>query len=80
MRAMIFLLLGLMLGTRVDGQLPLPKQIAAIEQRVGGRLGVAALDTGNGRRIEYRATERFPMCSTFKFLVAGAILDATFRR
>jgi beta-lactamase class A len=75
MRAMIFLLLGLMLGTRVDGQLPLPKQIAAIEQRVGGRLGVAALDTGNGRRIEYRATERFPMCSTFKFLVAAAILE-----
>src|SRR3984893_8132241 len=75
MRAMIFLLLGLMLGTRFDGQLPLSNQIAAIEQQIGGRLGVAALDTGSGRRIEYRATEQFPMCSTFKFLVATAILQ-----
>ncbi len=76
MRAtIIFLFLGLMLGTRADGQLPLSNQIAAIEQQIGGRLGVAALDTGGGRRIEYRATERFPMCSTFKFLLAAAILQ-----
>jgi beta-lactamase class A len=76
MRAtIIFLFLGLMLDTRVDGQTPLSKQIAAIEQQIGGRLGVAALDTGSGRRIEYRATERFPMCSTFKFLVTAAILQ-----
>ena len=66
-----------MLGTRVDGQLALSRQIAAIEQQVGGRLGVAALDTGSGRRIEYRAAELFPMCSTFKFLLAAAILQAT---
>jgi beta-lactamase class A len=41
-------------------------QIAAIEQRNGGRLGVAVLDTGSGLSITYRSTERFPMCSTFK--------------
>jgi hypothetical protein len=29
---------------------------------------VAALDTISGRRLDYRAEERFPMCSTFKFL------------
>jgi beta-lactamase class A len=49
-------------------------QIAAIEARLGGRIGVAALDTGSGKRFDYRAEERFPMCSTFKFLAAAAIL------
>jgi beta-lactamase class A len=50
-------------------------RIAAIEGRLGGRLGVLALDTGTGQRIQHRASERFPMCSTFKFLLAGAVLD-----
>lgn len=49
--------------------------IAAIEKRAGGRLGVAALDTGSGRHIRWRADERFPMCSTFKLLLAGAVLN-----
>jgi beta-lactamase class A len=49
--------------------------IAAIEKRAGGRLGVAALDTGSGRRIRWRADERFAMCSTFKLLLAGAVLN-----
>jgi beta-lactamase class A len=50
-------------------------RIGAIEQRLGGQLGVLAIDTGTGRKIENRATERFPMCSTFKLLLAGAVLD-----
>jgi beta-lactamase class A len=37
-------------------------------------LGVAALDTATGRRLGYRDTELFAMCSTFKFLLAGCIL------
>jgi beta-lactamase class A len=49
-------------------------RVAIIEARVGGRLGVAALATGSGDRIEYRATKRFPMCSTFKALAVAAIL------
>jgi len=49
-------------------------QIAAIEARLGSRIGVAALDTGSGKRLDYRAEERFPMCSTFKFLAATAVL------
>jgi beta-lactamase class A len=49
-------------------------QIAAIEARLGGRFGVAALDTGSGKRFDCRADERFPMCSTFKFLAAAAVL------
>jgi beta-lactamase class A len=50
-------------------------RIAAVERRLGGRLGVLALDTGTGQRIQHRASERFPMCSTFKLLLAGAVLD-----
>jgi beta-lactamase class A len=49
-------------------------RIRAIEQRTGGRIGVAALDTGNGKRLDYRSEERFPMCSTFKLLAAAAVL------
>jgi beta-lactamase class A len=49
-------------------------RIAAINAQVGGRIGVAAIDTGTGQRIEYRPDERFPMCSTFKVLAAAAVL------
>src|SRR5262249_30231338 len=38
------------------------------------RLGVAVLDTSTGERSSYRGDERFPMCSTFKFLLASAVL------
>jgi beta-lactamase class A len=49
-------------------------RILAIETRTGAQIGVAALDTGNGERLDYRSDERFPMCSTFKFLAAAAVL------
>lgn len=47
---------------------------AALERQYGGRLGVAILDTGNGQRVGHRADERFLMCSTFKMLLAAAVL------
>jgi len=50
-------------------------RLAALEARAGGRLGVAVLDTGSGRRLTYRGGERFPLCSTFKVLLAGAVLQ-----
>ena len=50
------------------------KRLAEIEVREGGRLGVFARDTGTGATIEHRASERFPMCSTFKLLAAAATL------
>jgi beta-lactamase class A len=46
-------------------------RISAIEARLGGRLGVASLDTRSGKHLEHRASERFPMCSTFKFLLVA---------
>jgi beta-lactamase class A len=47
---------------------------AQIEAESGGRLGVAVLDTLTGARSAHRADERFPLCSTFKLLAAGAVL------
>nr|WP_062994656.1 class A beta-lactamase [Nocardia mikamii] len=47
-----------------------------LEARLHGRLGVYALDTGTGRTVEYRPDERFPYCSTFKALAAGALLSS----
>jgi beta-lactamase class A len=49
-------------------------QLAAIETRVAGRLGVSILDTHSGFAAGYRENERFPMCSTFKALAAAAVL------
>jgi len=49
-------------------------QLADLERRRGGRIGVAVLDTGSGRRIAHRADERFAMCSTFKTLAVAAVL------
>jgi beta-lactamase class A len=50
------------------------QKIGAIENKVGGRLGIAVLDTGSGQRLEHRADERFLMCSTFKMLAVAAVL------
>lgn len=74
---------GLLLS--ITGLLPNPGLAAAvplggsgplrrIEASQGGRLGVAALDTASGSRIDHRADERFPLCSTFKFLAAAYVL------
>jgi len=48
--------------------------IAEIEAELGGTVGVFALDTGNGRRLGHRQDERFAMCSTFKWVLAAAML------
>jgi beta-lactamase class A len=52
----------------------LEKAIAGIETDSRGRLGVAVLDSGSGARFAQRGDERFAMCSTFKFLLAAAVL------
>lgn len=49
-------------------------QLAALEQAAGGRLGVAAWRQDSELRIAYRADERFPLCSTFKAMLAAAVL------
>jgi beta-lactamase class A len=50
------------------------ERLAAIEWRIGGRVGVAAFDTGSSAWLAHRPQERFPMCSTFKWLLAAQVL------
>src|SRR5438046_6399276 len=69
-----FLLLAFLAANAAVAENDAAARVAAIEARIGGRIGVAALDTSNGKRFDHRAEERFPMCSTFKFLAAAAVL------
>lgn len=51
------------------------RRVKEIEARIGGRVGVSALDTGNGARLAWRGGERFAMCSTFKWVLVASILS-----
>lgn len=56
------------------GQPLAERELAALEQGFAGRIGVCAIDTADGALLGQRADERFPMCSSFKALLAAAIL------
>lgn len=49
-------------------------ELASLEQRVGGRLGVCVHVPSTGMQFGFRTDERFGMCSTFKLALAGLIL------
>ena len=59
---------------RAESRPGLARQLAEIEKKVGGRLGVHMLDAADGRRAGHRQDERFALCSTFKFLAAALVL------
>lgn len=48
---------------------------SALEAHAGGRIGVAAMNLATGEVISNRGEERFAMCSTFKWLLGGVILQ-----
>lgn len=54
--------------------------IGPIEARLGGRVGLFALDTGSGKALSHRPDERFAMCSTFKWALAAAVLARVERK
>lgn len=54
--------------------IPFAPQIAAIERKHGGRLGVYGLDTATRKTMTWREDERFNMASTFKLLLAAQVL------
>lgn len=59
-----------------EGEGPTPQaQLAALETASAGRLGVAAVNIADGATVLHRADERFPLCSTFKVLLAAAVLE-----
>lgn len=79
MRRSTFLAGGAALAIPVRPRLAAARESAAaeldaLERSTGGRLGVYAYDVRSGATIAHRAGERFPMCSTFKFLVVAAVM------
>lgn len=54
----------------------LTARLDMIEARIGGRLGLTALDTGSGHRIDHRSLERFALASTFKWILAANVLHS----
>jgi len=54
--------------------MPPDMRLVRLEAASGGRLGVAALNTADGRELLHRADERFPFCSTFKMMLSAAVL------
>lgn len=53
----------------------IPPRVTTLEREHGGRIGLCILDTGTGKAVGNRIDERFPMCSTFKFPLAAAVLQ-----
>nr|AIA16944.1 ClassA_beta_lactamase [uncultured bacterium] len=51
------------------------RQFAELEARTGSQIGVAAIDISTKRGVDYRANERFLMCSTFKAMAVAAVLQ-----
>ncbi|WP_218018437.1 class A beta-lactamase [Nocardia amikacinitolerans] len=51
------------------------EHLIELERKFDARLGVYALATGTGATVAHRADERFAFCSTFKGLVAAAVLQ-----
>ena len=52
----------------------LSDELAALEIQAQGRFGLYVLDTVSGAEAGWRGDERFPMCSTFKTLLAARML------
>lgn len=50
------------------------QEIARVESRLGGRVGVYAAAFGGSSAVEYRADERFALCSTFKWVLVAQVL------
>jgi beta-lactamase class A len=50
------------------------RELKAIQKRIGGRLGVHALDSQSGQRFGIDERSRYAMASTFKLPLAAALL------
>ncbi len=67
-------------GDKVNQAIGLGKRVAEIQTRHGGRVGVSMLigsggDSTKNGSLSVQSTERFAMCSTFKWVLAAAILQ-----
>ena len=50
------------------------RSIDTLEKMSGARIGVMAIDTGDGKAVFYRENEHFRMCSSFKLSLAALVL------
>ena len=71
-----FILAGVAVATRPVSADP-QKALTALENSVKGRIGVFAMR--GEKTFTYRATSRFAYCSSFKWILAAAVLDASQR-
>lgn len=53
---------------------PVLAAVRQTETKLEARVGYASVDLGTGQVQHYRGDERFPLLSTFKVLVCGAVL------
>lgn len=65
---------GLGAGPAFSAENDINRQLASLEKRTGGRLGVSVLDTKSNVSFGHRQDERFAMCSTVKALAAAFVL------
>lgn len=73
--ALLVFIYGVVSAEETERQRVFRDHVERIEQSLGGRLGVAVLNTGTGEFLGYRPDERFAMCSTFKFFLVSAVLN-----
>ncbi|PWE76194.1 beta-lactamase [Bradyrhizobium sp. SUTN9-2] len=51
-----------------------PSEFESYERESGGRIGLYAENLATGKKLSWRADERFVMCSTFKASLAASVL------
>jgi len=66
-------------GTHEHETASATRELAQIERALGGRIGIFAFNAADHSQLRYRAGERFPVCSTFKVLLVGSILERSTR-
>ncbi|MEZ5758554.1 MAG: class A beta-lactamase [Emcibacteraceae bacterium] len=67
--------LSLIASAQEDNNTEIHKKLSDLEKIYGGRLGISMINTGDNSIINHRGDERFPFCSTFKLMLASAILQ-----
>lgn len=78
MKKIIMLIIGILVvalsfaTTKIDTQVT--NDIQNIEKKYGGKIGVYTINRNDWSNFTVNASFYFPICSTYKFLVVGAIL------
>ena len=57
----------------------LQNKMTQMELTYGGKISFSAINTSDNKRLKYNANERFPMCSTYKFMLVAAVLKKSMK-